>query len=103
MPNQIADSIPHLDGEKFATALCVEACHDVFNEVERAMQLHKGMQCQHEAYAVILEELDEFWDLVKINPKKLQVELQELRLRDMRKELIQTAAMCVRAIVDLRL
>ena len=45
-------------------------CTEVRNEVTRAVSLHGGMKSQNEAYAVILEELDEFWDLVKINPKK---------------------------------
>jgi hypothetical protein len=96
-------AVPHLDGENLPTALSVEACRQVFHEVERAMELHKGMQCQHEAYAVILEELEEFWDLVKTNPKKLTSEQQVKRLDGLREELIQTAAMCVRAVVDLRL
>ena len=78
-------------------------CKDVEREVSRAVQLHRGMVCQHEAYAVILEELEEFWEQVKINPKKLSPEDQQLRLGRLRSELIQTAAMCVRAIHDLQL
>lgn len=66
----------------------------VAREVDRAMQVHPSMKSPHEAYAVILEELDEFWELVRAKqPDRL----------DMRKELIQTAAMCLRAIVDLDL
>jgi len=72
-------------------------------EVIRAMQLHKGMYSLHEAKAVIEEEFDEFWELVKINPKKLGEMAQEKRSADLRSELIQTAAMCVRTIVDLKL
>jgi hypothetical protein len=45
----ISRTIPHLDGEKLHVATCVEICREVFDEVERAMALHKGMQCQHEA------------------------------------------------------
>jgi hypothetical protein len=65
-------------------------------ETKRAVSLHGPMKSAHEAYGVILEELDEFWDEVK---KK-----KELRDKaNMRKELIQVAAMAIRAIADLEL
>lgn len=73
------------------------------DEVIRAVQLHKGINSLHEAKAVIEEEFDEFWELVKVNPRKLSPEEQFNRLNELRKELIQTAAMCVRTIVDLNL
>jgi hypothetical protein len=66
--------------------------------------LHKqGIVSLHEAKAVIEEELDEFWDFVKQNPRKLNDLHRKIRARGLREELIQTAAMCVRAIVDLDL
>ena len=69
---------------------------EVADEVRRATELHGSMQSAHEEYAVILEELDEFWDEVK---KK-----RENRDRcAMRKELIQVAAMAIRAICDLKM
>lgn len=72
--------------------------HDAINaEVVRARKAYpKPFKSAHEAYAVILEELEEFW--------------WEVRKRDqwrspagMRRELIQVAAMAVRAIEDLGL
>lgn len=72
-------------------------------ETERAMGIHAPIHSAHEAYAVIKEELDEFWELVKINPKKLSDLEQTRRLEQMSKELTQVAAMCVRATVDLGL
>ena len=69
---------------------------EVHSELERAMQLHGPQRSAHESYAVILEELDEFWQEVR----------KKSRPRDpkaMRMELIQTAAMCCRAIHDLGL
>ncbi len=45
----------------------------------------------HEGYAVILEELDEFWD---------EVRKKKPDHTAMRKELIQAAAMCHRVIED---
>jgi hypothetical protein len=47
---------------------------------------HRG---PHETYAVLLEELDEFWDEVKANNRVLA-----------HKELIQLAAMAFRAAID---
>jgi len=76
---------------------------EIAAEVKRAIQLHRGMNSLHEAYAVILEEVDEFWEKVKVNPKKLSEGERDCRLRNLREELIQTAAMCVRSIVDLKL
>lgn len=72
-------------------------------EVSRAMNLHAPMNSAHEAYAVILEELDEFWDEVKVNPRKLSDELRTERRRKMQDELLQIAAMCIRATVDCNL
>jgi flagellar hook-associated protein FlgK len=66
---------------------------DVREEVIRAEELHKPINSLHEGYAVIAEELDEFWDQVK----------RKARDRDpvaVRTELIQTAAMCVRTITN---
>jgi hypothetical protein len=62
-------------------------------EVERAMSLHGSMRNAHEAYAVLLEEVDELWDEVKKNSKT----------RDplkMREEAIQVAAMAARFVID---
>ena len=49
---------------------------------------------QHEAYAVILEEVDELWDEIKKNQKKYDLTAQ-------RKEAKQAAAMLVRLMVEL--
>lgn len=66
----------------------------VKSEVERAQMKHPPMHSHHEAYAVILEELEEYWAEVMKRPSKRNPE--ELRM-----ELIQTAAMCIRALTDL--
>lgn len=65
-------------------------------EVRSAVQKHASLNSAHEAYAVILEELDEFWDEVKLRREQRDPQA-------MRNELIQTAAMCVRTIIDLGL
>lgn len=69
----------------------VKALNDVAAEVQRARAKHPQMNSIHEAYAVILEELDEFWDEVK----KKSPDRKALSM-----ELNQVAAMCIRARVD---
>lgn len=77
-------------------------------EAARAALKHKPMNSHHEAHSVILEEFDEYWDLVKLNPAKLMIHptkgtpLSVGQWREeLKTELIQTAAMCVRALHDL--
>jgi hypothetical protein len=57
---------------------------EIEEEIEHARTCFPAFHSQHEAYAVILEELDEFWDKVR-------------RDEDGRDELIQVAAMAVAA------
>ena len=62
-------------------------------EIERARAKHKPINSVHEGYAVILEEMDEFWDEVK----------KKRELRDKRRmydELVQIAAMAQRTADD---
>lgn len=67
---------------------------DVEQELAKAMASHDPLSSDHEAYAVLLEEVDEYWEEVK----RKQSSRDRLA---MRKELIQVAAMAVRALVDL--
>jgi hypothetical protein len=76
---------------------------DIAHEVVRAVELHGSMNGRHEAYAVILEELEEFWELVMLNPAKMTLEEKDAWEKNMRKELTQTAAMCIKTIVNLEL
>lgn len=63
----------------------------VREELRTARRAQRPIHSLHEGYAVILEELDEFWDEVK-NKKREQL--------SMLKELVQVAAMCERTAVD---
>jgi hypothetical protein len=64
-------------------------------EVIRAKSMFKEpFSNQHEAYAVILEEVDELWDEIKKNQKNYDLDAQ-------RKEAKQAAAMLVRLITEL--
>ena len=77
-------------GEKLAASLT-----EIEVEVLRAKQLFPtDFHNQHEAYAVILEEVDELWEEIKRNHKKYDLEAQ-------RKEAKQAAAMLVRLMVEL--
>lgn len=67
---------------------------DVQAELKHARARYPNLHSLHEAYAVIAEELDEFWDHVRLRPVR----------RDkaaIRKELVQIAAMAQRACEDL--
>jgi hypothetical protein len=63
------------------------------DEVSSAERTWPPMNSAHEAYAVLLEEVDELWDHVKVNQKRRD-------LSAMRKEAIQVAAMAVRFVRD---
>lgn len=66
----------------------------VAEELVKARCKHKDMKCAHEAYAVILEELDEAWDEIKSQRFQPAVLLAEL---------VQVGAMAQRAAEDLGL
>lgn len=83
----VDDAIEDLDPRVVSVLL------DIGIEVERAEGLHAPLNSMHEAYAVILEELDEFWEEVR----KKSGERNHVNART---ELIQTAAMCVRTILN---
>lgn len=64
-------------------------------EVIRAQAKHpKPFNSLHEAHSVMREEFDEFWDEVK---------RQETNNAAVKMELVQVAAMAVRALVELDL
>lgn len=72
------------------------ALFEVSGELTRAMMKHpQPMNSHHEAAAVIREEFDEYWaevckgGSIKRSPEALRLEL------------IQTAAMCMRALMEL--
>jgi NTP pyrophosphatase (non-canonical NTP hydrolase) len=67
---------------------------EVRKEVESAEEKWEPMNSAHEAYAVLLEEVDELWEHVKTNQKKRDLEA-------MRTEAIQVAAMAVRFVRDI--
>ena len=63
----------------------------VLKELADAQLHHPQFNSRHEAYAVILEELDECWDEIKSNNSKRAYE-----------EMIQVAAMALRYLDEFR-
>lgn len=63
-------------------------------EVERAKRHGEMFASLHEAYAVILEELDEVWDITRQKRKNRDA-------LELRKEFIQLAAMAVKALASM--
>jgi len=62
-------------------------------ELLSAIDLYGSFHSAHEGFAVIQEEVDELWDLVKQrNPSK----------KEMNKEAIQIAAMAIRFVLDVQ-
>lgn len=66
---------------------------DVLFEYERACDQFTGFHSMHEGYAVITEEVDELWELVR------QKNSHKKGAKG-RQECIQIAAMAIRMIVD---
>lgn len=65
----------------------------VEEELNIATMNYPGFHSAHEGYAVLLEEVDELWDLVRLNPKKRDVESMKI-------ECVQIAAMAIRFYLD---
>ena len=66
----------------------VQAMSAVVVAIEDARARHRSFASWHEAYAVIKEELEEFWDSVKVD-------------RPDDEELFQVAACAILAVVEL--
>lgn len=65
---------------------------DVKDEIAKARAKHDPVNSLHEGYAVIYEELDEFWEEVRSQDPE--------RWPRAYRELVQTAAMCQRTAED---
>lgn len=70
-----------------------EIIQKILNELDQANSAYPGFHSLHEGYAVLLEEVDELWDFVKMKQKKRDYKLIE-------KECIQIASMAIRIIQD---
>jgi ABC-type transporter MlaC component len=88
------DESKNLSQEAYSMRL-VFALSEIRQEVQRAKSMFPvNFHNQHEAYAVILEEVDELWAEIKRNQRDYNLDHQ-------RKEAKQAAAMLVRLMVEL--
>lgn len=71
-----------------------EILEDVKKEFEFATNEWEGFSSLHEAYAIVLEELDELWEEVKAEQK------DHSKIKHVRHEAIQVATMSIRLIFD---
>jgi len=76
---------------------------ELLRELTAAQSEHKAFRNAHEAYAVLLEEVDEFWEEVKKKSVDDGSIARNITLNCMRKELIQIGAMAMRSLLDLNL
>lgn len=67
----------------------------VHNELDFAMSKFPKFNSEHEGFAVLMEEVDELWDAVKMKQSNPQRAIQ------IRREAVQVAAMAMRFLYDL--
>lgn len=67
---------------------------DITREFRSAVHTWGGFSSLHEAYAIVLEEVDELWEEVKSSQKNPE------HIKLARKEAIQVATMAIRLIYD---
>jgi len=67
---------------------------EVYEEFLKASSKFPAFASEHEGYAILLEEVDELWEAVKLNQKRQE------RHNQCRKECIQVAAMALRFLYD---
>ncbi len=80
----------HSDGLSVVRQLRVQ--DEILAEIDRARRLHGPMHSPHEGWAVIQEELEELWELVRADAGRSPAA---------RLEAVQVAAMAIRYVTDL--
>lgn len=70
--------------------------NEIADEIYKAINMYPSFNSMHEGYAVLLEEVDELWDRVRIKQGPRRKDVKEL----IHHECIQIAAMALRMIID---
>ncbi len=82
--------------EQEKQAVCI-----ILDELKAARKKHGDFHSPHEAYAVILEELDEVWDIIKRHGRVPQGKHAATEIENMKYEIKAVGAMCIRFMTDL--
>ena len=77
--------------------IATEYSQKIYQEFYDASSNFPAFASDHEGYAIILEEMDELWEAVKLNQKDPE------RDKKMEKDVTQVGAMALRFLHDLRL
>ena len=74
--------------------LAANLSEEIYEEFVRASSKFPAFASEHEGYAIILEEVDELWEAIKLNQKNPKRHIM------CRKESIQVGAMILRFLYD---
>ena len=80
----------------FDEQIATDYSQEIYKEMARASSKFPAFASEHEGYAILLEEVGELWEVVKLNQKNPE------RLRLCEKECIQVGAMALRFLHDMR-
>lgn len=79
------------------TDIAIDYSQEIYEEFCRGSKKFPAFASEHEGYAIILEEMDELWEAVKLNQKNPE------REERCRKECIQVGAMALRFLYDMHM
>lgn len=85
------------DEIRFDEQTAIDFSQDIYEEFAHASRKFPAFASEHEGYAIILEEMDELWEVVKLNQKNPD------RLKLCEKECIQVGAMALRFLHDMQM
>jgi NTP pyrophosphatase (non-canonical NTP hydrolase) len=77
--------------------IAIDYSQSIFEEMAFASSKFPAFASEHEGYAILLEEVDELWEAVKLNQKNPD------RAKRIEKECIQVGAMALRFLHDMRM
>lgn len=77
--------------------IALKYLQEFYEEMAEASTKFPKFASEHEGYAILLEEVDELWEAVKLNQKNPE------RFPRIEKECIQVGAMALRFLHDMKL